>query len=37
MEKTLAELQADWVTHGHITARKTNLYGEADENLERPA
>jgi hypothetical protein len=31
MDKTLAELQADWVTHGKIAALKTKLFGETDE------
>lgn len=31
MEKTLAELQADWVTHGLISALKSKLFGETDD------
>jgi hypothetical protein len=31
MEKTLAELQADWVTHGQIAALTTKLFGETDD------
>jgi hypothetical protein len=31
MEKTLAELQADWVTHGKIAALESKLFGEADD------
>jgi hypothetical protein len=31
MEKTLAELQADWATHGLIAALKTKLFGETDD------
>ncbi|MEO8300237.1 MAG: hypothetical protein ABI608_00515 [Rhizomicrobium sp.] len=31
MEKTLAELQADWVTHGRISALNTKLFGETND------
>ena len=31
MEKTLAELQADWATHGKVAALKTKLFGETDD------
>ena len=31
MEKTLAELQADWVKHGHIAALNTKLFAETDD------
>jgi hypothetical protein len=31
MEKTLAQLQADWATHGRISALNAKLFGEADD------
>ena len=31
MGKTLAELQADWITHGHISALNTKLFGESND------
>jgi hypothetical protein len=31
MEKTLAQLQADWATHGRISALNAKLFGETDD------
>ncbi len=31
MEKTLAQLQADWITQGRISALKSKLFAESDD------